>query len=90
MFFFIIGYFVLDELNIKNELKFVIILCVFYFLGIFLIVFLGGSYLKNSDKEIVILICKSYFFLKVKLILVYVFGVFYFFYCGLNIWECVF
>lgn len=87
MFFFIIGYFVLDELNIK---KFVIILCVFYFFGIFLVVFLGGSYLKNSDKEIVILICKSYFFLKVKLILVYVFGVCYFFYCGLNIWECVF
>lgn len=88
--FLIIGFFVLDEPNTKNELKFVITLGVFHLLGIFSVVSLGGSHLKNSDKEIVISTCKSHFFLKVKLISVYVFGACYLLYCGLNIWECVF
>lgn len=84
------GYFVLDEPKSKHEFNFVTTLLIFHLCGTLLVVSLGITHLINSGEEIVTSTFKSYSFLKVKLISVYVFGACYILYCGLNIWECIF
>lgn len=62
-----------------------IVLIVFYFFGGLLVVILGKICLKVEWIEC--FDCCGIFFLKLKLILMFFFGICYFFYCGLYIWK---
>lgn len=51
------------------------------------VIVLGIIHFYKSSKDIVTLTRKKYSFLKIKIVIIYIFGACYFLFCGLNIWK---
>lgn len=83
---FIVVYFIC---KLVIEIVVVIFLFVFYLVEIMLFIVFGIIHSYKGSKDIVVLICKKYSFLKIKIVIIYIFGVCYFFFCGLNIWKYI-
>lgn len=74
----------------EREMFVLILLLAIRIVGTVLVIIFGKICFNNGDEDIVTLNRKKQSLLKIKFIVVYIFGACHFLHCGLNIWKHIF